>query len=209
MLFNFLSLFLSTFGVVFAVLDPFGFLPVFLSMTAGDTPERRTWMVRRACVFSFCVLTFFTLAGKYFLAFFGISIPALQIAGGLVLLTIAFEMLKVSPVQEKLSPEEESAATAKADISIIPLAIPMLAGPASLATVVVLSSKASSFIEYAVVLISIALTLLFTYLILSSAQRVLFKVSQTGLNVMTRVMGLLLSAMAVQFVINGYQAVSK
>jgi multiple antibiotic resistance protein len=202
-----LAIWISTFGLVFAIIDPFGYVPVFLSMTAADTVERRRAMLKKACVAAFGVLAVFTLLGNHILLFFGISIPALQISGGLILLAIGFEMLKVSPVAEKLTLPEESEGRAKEDISIVPLAIPMLSGPASISTVVVLSSKAHRVVDYCVILISILVTLAFTYLILRSATRVMNLVGRTGLNILTRVMGLLLCAMAVQFVINGYQAI--
>ncbi len=201
------SFWLSTFGVVFAIVDPFGYIPIFISMTARDSEERRQHMLLKACVAAGIVLTIFTLIGNYILGFFGISIPALQITGGLVLLVIGFEMLKVLPVGEKLSPKEESEGAEKEDISIIPLAIPMLSGPASIATVVVLGAETGSAADYVVILFAIVMTLGITYLVLRRAAKILACVGVTGLNVVTRIMGLLLCAMAVQFVINGYLAV--
>jgi len=201
------SIWVQTFGVIFALIDPFGYVPMFLTMTARDTIERRRAMLRKACVTAFAVLTAFTFLGNHILAFFGISIPALQISGGLILLAIGFEMLKVTPVHEKISESEESDGAAKDDISIVPLAIPMLSGPASISTVIMLTSKTPSAHGYMAIIGSIALTLGFTYVILSSANRVLAIVGLTGLKVVTRVMGFLLCAMAIQFVINGYLAI--
>lgn len=202
-----LSVWFSTFGIIFAIVDPFGYIPVFLSMTKSDSESRRAHMLFRACVAAGIVLTIFTLLGNWILAFFGISIPALQITGGLVLAVIGFEMIKVLPVGEKLSEAETSEGTARDDISIIPLAIPMLSGPASIATVVVLGSEAESWVDSAVVLSAIALTLIVTYFTLRSGTRILGWLGVTGLNVVTRIMGLLLTAMAVQLVINGYLAI--
>lgn len=202
-----LSLWISTFTLIFAIIDPFGFVPVFLAMTASDTEARRREMLKIACVTAFAVLSFFTFFGTALLDFFGISIPALQIAGGLILLVISFEMLKVIRVDEKLSHKEENEAVAKEDISIVPLAIPMLSGPASITTVVVLGSKVHTVSNYLTILSSVAVTLAATYLVLRSAHHVIRRIGITGLNVLTRVMGLLLCAVAVQFVINGYQAV--
>lgn len=201
------SLWISTFTLIFAIIDPFGFVPVFLAMTANDSEQRRREMLKIACVAAFAVLAFFTFTGTKLLTFFGISIPALQISGGIILLMISFEMLKVSPVREKLNESEENEAVAKEDISIVPLAIPMLAGPASITTVVVLGSKEHTLSNYLAILSSIAATLLINYLVLRSASRVMRFIGVTGLNVLTRVMGLLLCAVAVQFVINGYVAV--
>ena len=201
------GLWLSTFGVIFAIVDPFGYVPIFLAMTANDSEERRKQMVRRACLASFALLAFFTFFGSPLLRFFGISIPALQISGGLILLLIGFEMSKVLPIGEKLTPVEEREGRDKDDISIIPLAIPMLSGPASIASVIVLGTKTPTWMGYSAILVSIAATLAFTYLILRSATRILRLVGITGLKVVTRIMGFLLCAMAIQFVINGWVAI--
>ncbi len=201
------SIWLSTFTVIFAIVDPFGYVPIFLTMTADDTEAERRKMLGTACLTAFVILAFFTFLGKSILFFFGISMPALQIAGGLILLAIGFEMLKVIPVHEKLSASEEREGTAKKDISIVPLAIPMLSGPASIATVIMLASKMPSVSGYIAIITSIAVTLGFTFLILRSAHRILGFVGLTGLKVVTRVMGFLLCAMAVQFVINGWLAI--
>ncbi len=204
---EFLAIWLSTFGVIFAIVDPFGYVPVFLSMTANNSEEQRRKMLKKACATAFLVLTTAAFLGNHILRFFGISIPALQISGGIILLVIGFEMLKVIEVQEKLSSAEVESGIKQEDISIIPLAIPMLSGPASIAAVVVLTSTTQSWFVYPAIMISTILTLLITYLILRSAGRILRLIGDTGLKVMTRVMGLLICAMAVQFVINGYQAV--
>lgn len=122
-------------------------------------------------------------------------------------MVIGFDMLRVLPISLKLTEEEESESTRKSDISIVPLAIPMLAGPASLASVIVLSAKAETATDYLPIVFSIFVTLAFTYLILRSAHRILKTIGITGLHVLTRVMGLLLCAMAVQFVINGWRGI--
>jgi multiple antibiotic resistance protein len=203
------SAWLSTFGVIFAIIDPFGFVPIFLSMTATDTKEKRRWMVRRACVAAFSLLAFFTLFGDFLLSFFGISIPALQISGGIILLIIGFDMVRVLPINAKISSEEETEAAHKDDISIVPLAIPMLSGPASLTTVTILGSRAQTPLNYIAILTSVGISLVITYIILRSAETILKRVGVTGLHIVTRVMGLLLCAMAVQFMINGYLGISR
>jgi len=198
---------LSTFGLIFAIVDPFGYVPIFLSLTARDSEPVRRKMVGKACATAFVVLTLSTFVGQQILSFFGISIPALQISGGLILLIIGFEMMKILPVVERLSQKEETEAERKEDISIVPLAIPMLSGPASIASVIVLSSRAQSLSDYPVIIFSILATLLITYFVLRSSSRLIKIIGVTGLNVMTRVMGLLLCAIAIQYVINGFLAV--
>jgi len=202
-----LSTWFSTLGIIFAIIDPFGYVPIFLSMTAKDSPEKCNWILTRACLAAFVVLTVFTFVGNHVLSFFGISLPALQISGGLILLVIGFDMLRVLPSSTKISPDEESEATEKEDISIVPLAVPMLAGPASLTTVVVLATSDKSPTSYSAIIVSIFITLAFTYVILRYAKRIYKSIGVSGLHVVTRIMGLLLCAMAMQFVIDGYQAI--
>jgi multiple antibiotic resistance protein len=204
---EFLQLWLSIFGLVFAAIDPFGFIPIFLSMTAKTKHEARQWMLKKACVTSFIVLTLFSVGGNFLLHYFGISMPALQISGGLILIVIGFNMLQLLPLAAKLSDDDTSEATEKEDISIVPLAIPMLAGPASFTTVAVVTARMSGAIQYSALLSSIFCTLLFTYVILRFANQILSFVGIIGIHVMTRLMGLLLCAMAVQFIINGYIAI--
>jgi multiple antibiotic resistance protein len=197
----------STVGLIFALIDPPGYVPLFLSITANDSEDGRKRILRRACTAAFIVLVLFTFVGNYLLHFFNISIPALQISGGLILLAIGFEMLNMLPRGEKTTRTEQSEATTKEDVSIIPLAIPMLSGPASIVAVIVLAARDVSLYNYSAVIASIAFTLGVTYLALRYATRILNLIGVTGLRVATRVMGLLLCAMAVQFVIDGYHAV--
>lgn len=202
-----LAVFFTTFGFIFALIDPLGYVPLFLAMTATDSKERRQRMLRRACITAFLVLLIFIVLGHSILAFFHISIPALQISGGLILLFIGFEMLNLLHSKEALTPSEETEASQKDDISIVPLAIPMLSGPASIVAVVVLTAKSSALANYLVVIVSVFLTLLITYFVLSASERIMKVVGLTGVNAASRIMGLLLSAMAVQFVIDGFLAI--
>lgn len=198
---------LSSFGVIFAIVDPFGFVPLFLSITAGDSDAQRKRTLLKACLIAFVILVGFSLVGNLLLGFFGISLPALQISGGIILLFVSLEMLQLVPFHRKLSGPEESEAVAKDDVSVVPLAIPMLAGPAALATVVLQAARGDGPADRVSVIVSIAVTLVFTYCLLRSAARVSDKLGVTGLNVLTRIMGLLLCAMAVEFVVSGYRAI--
>jgi multiple antibiotic resistance protein len=126
---------------------------------------------------------------------------------GLIMLAIGFEMLNMLPRGEKITKTEQSEATTKDDVSIIPLAIPMLSGPASIVAVIVLAARETSVANYAAIVASVLVSLGVTYAVLQYASKILKLVGVTGLRVATRVMGLLLCAMAVQFVIDGYHAV--
>ncbi len=202
-----LSDWLQTFSAIFAIIDPFGYIPLFISMTANDSPTRQKQMLQRASMTAFFVLAIFTFLGNKILHLFGITIPAVQISGGLILLVIGFEMLKVLSVEEKISKTEEVEGVERDDISIIPLAIPMLSGPASIATVIVLSSKGGNY-QSVNIITSVMVTLGITYVILRSAGKILKVIGLTGVKVLTRIMGFLLCAMAVQFIINGYLAIA-
>ena len=179
----------------------------FLSITANDSEEGRKKILRRACTAAFIVLAVFTFAGRSILHFFGITLPALQISGGLILLLIGFEMLNMIPRGEKLTASEQTEAVDREDVSIMPLAVPMLSGPASIVAVIVMASREASLANYSAILFSVFITIGVTYVVLRSATRIFNFVGETGLRVATRIMGLLLCAMAVQFVIDGFLAV--
>lgn len=191
---------------IFFLVDPFAAIPSFLAITAGADERRRKRMAYRAAVTCFVVLTSFALAGKLIFTMFGITLPAFEIAGGLILLLIGIDMLeaKRSPTQESSSETEE--ATAKEDAGIVPLGIPMLAGPGAISSVMVLVGQAPvkwPNWQMASILLSIAVTAAASYGVLSGADRVRKILGETGIRILVRIMGLLLVALAVQFFVNG------
>ena len=160
-------------------------------------------MARRGALTCFIVLMTFALAGKLIFRMFGITLPAFEIAGGVILLLIGIDMIeaKRSPTQE-LS-DETAEATAKDDAGIVPLGIPMLAGPGAISSVMILVGEALKFWELMVILGAISLTAWISYLILNGADRVRRIMGETGIRILVRIMGLLLVALAVQFFVNG------
>ena len=188
---------------IFFLVDPFAAIPAFLAITAGADRQRQRRMARRAALTCFIVLMTFALAGKLIFRMFGITLPAFEIAGGVILLLIGIDMIeaKRSPTQE-LS-DETAEATAKDDAGIVPLGIPMLAGPGAISSVMVLVGEALKFWELLVVLGAISLTAWISYLILNGADRVRRMMGETGIRILVRIMGLLLVALAVQFFVNG------
>jgi multiple antibiotic resistance protein len=190
---------------IFFLVDPFAAIPSFLAITATVTPERRNRMARKGAITAFIVLTTFALAGQYIFQMFGIKLPAFEIAGGLILLLIGLDMLeaKRSPTQETHGDAEE--ATAKEDAGIVPLGIPMLAGPGAISSVMVLVGQVPSFWhwEMAAILGSIAITCLASYGVLAGAGRIRTVMGETGIRILIRIMGLLLVALAMQFFVNG------
>jgi multiple antibiotic resistance protein len=197
---------LLAFSSVFFLVDPFAAIPSFIAITAGADAPRRKRMAYRASVTCFVVLTSFALAGKLIFSLFGITLPAFEIAGGLILLLIGIDMLeaKRSPTQESSSETEEAAS--KEDAGIVPLGIPMLAGPGAISSVMVLVGQAPAHWpnwQMAAILLSIAITAAVSYLVLSGADRVRKILGETGIRILVRIMGLLLVALAMQFFVNG------
>jgi multiple antibiotic resistance protein len=189
---------------IFFLVDPFAALPTFLAVTAGADAQRRRSIARKASVTAFVVLSAFAVAGQYIFRMFGITLPAFEIAGGIILLLIGLDMLnaKRSPTQET-GPEAEAAAV-KEDAGIVPLGIPMLAGPGSITSVMVLVGQAQGHWSLlGAILAAIAVTALVCYLVLGNSGRVAAVLGETGIRILVRIMGLLLVALAVQYFVNG------
>jgi multiple antibiotic resistance protein len=198
-----LSFSLLSLSAIFFVVDPMGAIPVFMAMTRDDTARKRRDMARRASIVAFLVLTTFAVAGTLIFKVFGISLGAFKVAGGILLLLTSIEMLRVQPQRTRVTPEEEREGAAKEDVAIFPLAIPLLAGPGSIATVISLMGRAGRIAFAVPVIVSIALTCVASYLMLVAADRISALLGVTGLNVMNRVIGLIIGAIAVQFIFNG------
>src|ERR1700733_5399240 len=188
---------------IFFLVDPFAALPTFLAVTAGADAQRRRKMAWKASVTALVVLSAFAIAGQYIFRMFGITLPAFEIAGGIILLLIGLDMLeaKRSPTQE--STEETTEAAQKEDAGIVPLGIPMLAGPGSITSVMVLVGQAQTRWQMVAILASIAVTAAICYLGLGNSDRVARAMGETGVRILVRIMGLLLVALAVQYFVNG------
>src|ERR1035441_5964010 len=190
---------------IFFLVDPFAAIGSFLAITEGADTARRKRMARKGTLTCFIVLTSFAVGGQLIFRLFGITLPAFEIAGGLILTLIGLDMLqaKRSATQEATGDTEE--ATHKEDAGIVPLGLPMLAGPGAISTVMVLVGQAPGLWhwEMGAILGAIALTSLVSYWVLAGAGRVRRVMGETGIRVLVRVMGLLLVALAMQFFVNG------
>ena len=190
---------------IFFLVDPFAAIPSFLAITQNADAGRRRRMARKGALTAFIVLTSFAVAGQLIFRMFGITLPAFEIAGGMILLLIGLDMLEArrSPTQETTGDTEE--ATAKEDAGIVPLGIPMLAGPGAISSVMVLVGQVPSLWnwEMGAILGSIAITALVTYWVLAGAGRVRSVMGETGIRILVRIMGLLLVALAMQYFVNG------
>lgn len=190
---------------IFFLVDPFAALPTFLAVTAGQSPARRIRTARKASLTSFIVLTVFAFIGQYIFRVFGITLPAFEIAGGVILILIGLDMLeaKRSPTQE--SKGDREAASHKDDPGVVPMGIPMLAGPGAITTVMVLVGQVQNVWQMFAILSAIAITAGICFVVLASADRVARFLGDTGIRILVRVMGLLLVALAVQYFVNGLQ----
>jgi multiple antibiotic resistance protein len=195
------------FTSLLAIINPLGAVPIFMAMTAAYDPGHRRRTVSTAVLTAFFVLVVFATLGTYILAFFGITTPAFQIAGGIIFFGIGWDMLQARRSRVKTTEEEEEAAVGKEDVGIIPLGMPTLAGPGAITTVIALMGQTEQVIARAMIYLAIVLVLLVCWVALSAAPYVMRRVGPTGRNVMTRIMGLLVMVIGAQFIINGASTV--
>jgi multiple antibiotic resistance protein len=199
---------LFAFSSLFVIVDPIATVPAFVAMTVRCSLSQRLHMARVACLVMVGVLTGFALVGQSLFNLLGITLPAIQVAGALVLLLVALDMLRAqrSAVQE--TAEETAAGTSKADIAITPLAIPMLAGPAAISTVILLDAQARNWTQRGVLIACLVAVGLASYVTLALGATGAKWLSPIAEKIITRLMGLLLAALAIQFLFNGLKGAS-
>ena len=195
---------LSTVTTLLLVVDAPAAVPLFMSMTRSDSVEYRRRTAFRAALAAGIVLASFGALGGLIFRVLGISLGAFRIAGGVLLFLLAVDMLRAQRSRQRTSPEEEAEGVDSPDVSIFPLAIPMLAGPGATSTVMVLVSRAERAWQYVVVFGAVVLTALHLLRFSSAAAvDVERRLGRTGVNVLQRVMGLILAATSVQFIVEG------
>jgi multiple antibiotic resistance protein len=193
---------LITFTSLLFIVDPIAVVPTYLVITQDESPEQRRRTAARACVAAALIMIVFAAAGSMIFRLFGITLPAFRIAGGLILWLVAMDMLRGRRTTQE-GAEEIVEGTEKEDVAITPLAMPMLAGPGAISTVMVLSTQAAGASQRIVVYVSIVLTAAICWITLRLAERLVMRLGQTGIRVLTRIMGLMLAAVAIQLVITG------
>ncbi len=192
---------------LFIIVDPVGGVPVFLGITPRNSAAERRRMAFRGSLCAFLVVVFFILLGPFLLGYFGIGTPAVRICGGILLFVIALEMLYGRVSGTETSRREERLAEAKEDISITPLAIPLLAGPGTITTSLIFAARAADVPSYLALLFAAALVFTLSYLLLRESEPLLRVFGRLGTVVLTRIMGLVLAFLAVQYVLDGLTAV--
>lgn len=203
-----LNLFLDSFVILFVVVDPIGLAPFFAALTQGGTPDYCRRMALRGTFIAGLILLIFVLGGAALLRVLGIGMPAFQIAGGILLFLVALDMVFVRHSGIRSTTErEQREAERKADISVFPLAFPLIAGPGALTTVLLMSGRYADRGTGAwIVLVVVLVVLLLTLVSLLQAPRLMRFMGETGANVVTRLFGVILAALAVQYVLDGLRA---
>lgn len=200
-----LDFWITAFVSILFLVDPPGMIPAFLALTASHTPARRRRTALVACFAATLTLMGFAAIGNYLFHYLGLTLPAFQIAGGLILFLVALDMIRAERSTQE-HPAELKEGAESDDVAITPLAIPLLAGPAALSTVTVLMSHAEGPLGAAFVFLAIALTGLVSYVTLRLAEPIQRRLGTTGIHILGRVLGLVLAGIAVQFVLDGLAA---
>lgn len=197
------GLLFASFTSLFSVVNPLAAMPVFLSLTDRYGEKERVQTAKKASIYMLGVLLTFLLVGTFILSFFGISLAGIRIAGGLIIMRAAYSMLNPERGGRKLTDEDEAAAKEKEDVSFSPLALPLLSGPGSIAVVIGFATQADGINDYLIHGVAILLVALVTYIILRLAPISARYIGTGGLNVMTRLMGFIVLAISVQFILSG------
>lgn len=196
---------LQAFLTLLVVVDPIGLVPIFIALAGGRSHLEQRYLARKAVVVAGVVMLGFAVLGKPVLEYLGITLGALRIAAGILLFKIGFDMIFAH--LERETREEYEEARTRLDFSVFPLAIPLIAGPGTLASMLILTSEAHKApYGLGIVLGMAGVVLLLTYLFLQAASPLSRLLRRTGINVVTRVLGILLAALAVQYVVNGIRA---
>lgn len=201
------TFFITSLISLFAVIDPLGIVPIFLLMTPDKGEAERRAIAAKASLTVFIILTLFALFGDWILTFFGISPEAFQIAGGLILIKLAYDLLWAhTPGKLKSSQKEEEQSRLKEDISIIPLSMPLLSGPGAISTVVALAQPSGSLLMRGLLVLSIFINALVVYFILVRSTYISRVIRETGSALLSRILGLIVMAVGVQFILGGLSA---
>ncbi|MGE0021590.1 MAG: MarC family protein [Draconibacterium sp.] len=196
---------LLAFTSLFTLINPLGTMPVFMAMTSELSVQERKLTARKASVVAFFTIIAFALTGQLLFNFFGISVNSFRVVGGIIFFIMGMDMLQARLSQVKIRDNEVKSYVS--DISITPLAIPMICGPGAITTVILLMEDANTIPKKLTLFISVFLIMLLTYVILYSSSKLIKLLGQTGINVMMRIMGLIVMVIAVEFFFSGLKPI--
>ncbi len=197
---------LQTLIALLAILNPIGAIPIFIALTSDEDPQQQLATAKLTSRAVAIVLLISAFLGEYILQFFGISIAAFQVAGGMVLMLLAFNMLQAKPSRYRHTPEETAEGMNKEAVAVVPLAIPLMAGPGTMITVIIAHHKNVSWLASGLLIVDILVIAGVAYAALRLAQPLSRRLGVTGINITTRIFGLVLAAIAVTFIANGLAA---
>ena len=200
---HFWQLILGTVIALLPLINPLASAPTFLAITEGDSHERRMQQLRRGCIYTVAILVSFLLGGTFIMKFFGLSIPGLRIAGGLLVSGIGSSMLLAPARDPEQDDAAHAAARAKRDVSFSPLAMPMMSGPGSIAVTVGFTSLASGWFDYVAIILGIVIVAVITYVVLRVSEKIVGVIGVNGMNALSKVMGFIILCIGIQFVVNG------
>ena len=192
---------------LFVIVDPLAAIPIFLAITPGKTNLERRATAWRGCIIAFFVILFFLVAGTSIIDYFGIKTSAVRICGGILLFMISLELLHGKTTGTETSSREKHLAEEKADVSVTPLAIPLLAGPGAIATTLSFAAQADGTLAFATLAAGAAIVFTLVYAVLHWAEKLARAMGVLGVKIVTRIMGLLLAFIAVQYIVDGVRAV--
>jgi len=201
---------LTAMASIFAIVDPIGAVPFFSVLTEGFSAADKRAVVQKSCLVALVVLLVFGLAGQWVFLAFGFTVPAFQIAGGILLFSVGFEMLHGERPRTKSTESEHEEALERQAVGVVPLGIPLLAGPGAISAVMVyMSQDTSSPVDKVFIFAGILVAILASYVALLYSDQIFRRIGRTGTLALSRILGLLLAAVAVQFIINGVIAVAQ
>ena len=199
---SWLGIIAATVGALLPIANPFGAAPVFAAITQGEHRDSKKRQARLAGIYMMIILLVSLVAGGLILKFFGISLPALRIAGGLIVAHIGFGMLNPEP-DRRLPKRDVEESADKDSIAFTPIAMPLLSGPGSIAVTISMATSAENYLEYVGIGIGIVIVAIVSWIVLRSAASIIDRLGRTGVNALTRLMGLVLVCIGVQFIGTG------
>ena len=189
----------------FTLINPLGSMPIFMSMTSQLTDEERNKTAKKASIVALFTIIAFAFTGQFLFKFFGISVDSLRVVGGVIFFIMGMDMLQARIGRDKI--KETEVKSYITDISITPLAIPMICGPGAITNAIVLMEDANTLAKTIILIVSILVIMLVTYLILYSSSKLIKMLGETGINVMMRIMGLIVMVIAVEFFFSGLRPI--
>ena len=198
-----ISFFILTFSSLFTLINPIGISPILLGITKDLDDKEYTKVVKKGIIVAYFILFIFALMGSLIFEFYGITINAFMIAGGILFFRSSIDMIEAKVPRSSSTPKETEEAEEKEDISITPIGIPLIAGPGAITSVMLLSSQAINITDKLVLHFNIIITLFLTFIILLLGKKISKKIGTTGIRIIQRIMGLILLVLSIQFIING------